>query len=129
MTDTRSNKDLIIGERADYIYKEGILYSYSKSTMRTVKNISENIALVKKITNGKIIPILIYLTDSPVPDKETRKYSTEQLPQVYSAMAMVAKPGLTKLIMNILFKIKKPVIPIKSFTEDTEAQARLQQFI
>jgi hypothetical protein len=38
------NKELIKGEIADYYYSaEGILYSYSKSTKRTVKNISENI--------------------------------------------------------------------------------------
>lgn len=124
-----SNNELIKGEIADYMYKDGILYSYSKSPVRTVKNISENIALVKKITNGKIIPLLIYLADSPVPDKETRKFSTEQLPHVYSAMAMVAKPGLSKLIMNILFKFKKPAIPMKSFTDDEEAKVWLQQFI
>ncbi|MFL5764426.1 MAG: STAS/SEC14 domain-containing protein [Bacteroidia bacterium] len=112
---------LIKGEIADYKYEDGILYSYSKSTLRTVKNISENIALVKQITGGKIVPLLIYLSNSPVPDKATRKFSTEQLPNVYSAMAMVSKPGLSKLIMNILFRFKPPAIPMKSFTDDQEA--------
>ena len=87
---------LIKGEIADYKYdKDGILYSYSKSPRRTVKLIADNIALVKKITGGKKPPLLIYLCDSPVPDKETRRYSTEQLPHVYAAMAMVSKPGLS----------------------------------
>src|SRR3954468_4418739 len=101
-----ANAELIKGEIADYRYEGGILYSYSKNPVRTVKNISENIALVKRITGNKKVPLLIYLSPSPVPDKETRKFSTEQLPNVYSAMAMVSKPGLAKLIMNVLFKFK-----------------------
>jgi hypothetical protein len=121
---------LIKGEIADYFYdKDGILYSYSKSTLRTVKNISENIALVKSITNDKKVPLLIYLSDSPVPDKATRTFSAEQLPNVYTAMALVAKPGLSRLIMNILFRFKSPPIPMRSFTDDKEAREWLKQYV
>ena len=70
------NIQLIKGEIADYYYSpEGILYSYSKPPERTVKNIAENIALVKQITGGKKVPLLIYLSKSAVPDKATRKFS------------------------------------------------------
>lgn len=124
------NVELIKGEIADYYYDNtGILYSYSKSIIRTVENISNNIALVKRITGNKKVPLLIYLTNSPVPDKATRKFSTEQLPHVYTAMAMVSKPGLSKLIMNILFRLKTPPIPMKSFTNDAEAKEWLLQYI
>lgn len=126
----KDSEGLIKGEIADYRYgSDGILYSYSKSTLRTVKNISENISLVKQITGNKIVPLLIYLSDSPVSDKETRRFSTEQLPRVYKAMAMVSKPGLSKLIMNILFRLKTPPIPMKSFTDDREAKEWLMQFV
>ena len=123
------NVQTIKGEIADYWYDDGILYSYSKSTLRTVKNISENVALVKQITGNKKVPLLIYLSNSPVPDKETRRFSTEQLPEIYKAMAMVSKPGLSKFIMNILFSLKTPPIPMKSFTNDKEAKAWLKQYI
>ena len=124
------NIELINGEIADYYYSpEGILYSYSKSPKRTVKNISENVALVKQITGGKKVPLLIYLSNSPVPDKETRRFSTEQLPNVYTAMAMVSKGGLAQFIMNILFKFKPPPIPMKSFSDDKEAKEWLKQFL
>ena len=122
--------ELIKGEIADYkLDEDGILYSYSKNPKRTVKNISRNIELVKKITGNKKVPLLIYLCDSPVPDKETRKFSTEQLPNVYTAIAMVSKPGLSKLIMNILFALKPPPIPMKSFTDDKKAKEWLTQFL
>jgi hypothetical protein len=120
---------LFEGEIATYwLDTNGILYSLSKSPKRTVKNITENIALVKRITGNKPVPLLIYLSNSPVPDKETRKFSTEQLPNVYTAMAMVSEPGLASFIMNILFKFKPPPIPMKSFSDDKQAIEWLKQF-
>ena len=125
-----NSEELIKGEIADYyLDSDGILYSYSKNPVRTVKNISENVALVKQITGGKKVPLLIYLCDSPIPDKETRKFSAEQLPYVYKAMAMVSKPGLAKFIMNILFKFQKPPIPMKSFANDKQALEWLKQYL
>ena len=127
---TVDNIELIKGEIADYKFdSEGILYSYSKNPKRTIQNITENIALVKSITGNKIIPLLIYLSNSPIPDKATRKFSTEQLPNVYSAMALVSNPGLSKFILNILFKFKQPIIPMKSFTNDKEAREWLKGFL
>ena len=125
-----SDIQLIPGEIADYyLDKEGILYSYSKSVLRTVENISNNVELVKRITGNKKVPLLIYLKNSPVPDKATRKFSTEQLPNIYSAMAMVSKPGLAQFIMKILFKLNPPPIPMKSFANDKEAREWLLQFV
>ena len=123
------NIQTIKGEIADYWYNDGILYAYSKTVLRTVENISGNVALVKQITGGKKVPLLIYLSNSPVPDKATRKFSTEKLPEIYPAMAMISKPGLARFIMSILFRFKPPPIPIKSFTNDTEAKEWLQQFV
>jgi len=121
---------LIKGEIADYYYSpEGILYSYSKPVKRTVENISNNIALVKKITGGKKVPLIIYLTNSPMPDKETRKFSAEQLPNVYAAMAMISKGGLGKFIMDLLFKFKPPTIPMKTFAVEKDAVEWLKQFL
>lgn len=120
----------IKGEIPDYhLTADGILYLYSKHPKRTLKNITENIALVKQITHNKKVPLLIYLSNSPVPDKQTRKFATEQLPNVYTAMAMVPKPGLSKFIMNILFTLKTPPIPMKSFTDDQQAKEWLKQYL
>lgn len=117
------------GEIATYWWEDGILISLSKSPKRTVENISGNVALVKQITGNRPAPLLIYLADSPVPDKQTRKFSTGQLPVIYKAMAMVAKPGLSTLIMSILFRLKPPPIPMKSFSDNEGAKNWLKQFV
>ncbi|MBU0696263.1 MAG: STAS/SEC14 domain-containing protein [Bacteroidetes bacterium] len=124
------HQPLIKGEIANYYFdEEGILYSYSNGIKRTVENIGNNVDLVKKITKSKPVPLLIYLKNSPIPDKATRKFSTEKLPEIYSAMAMVSKLALSKLIMNILFKLNTPPIPMKSFTNDLDAKDWLKQFL
>jgi hypothetical protein len=114
---------------ATYWWEGPVLISLSKSTVRTVETISANVALIKNITNHQPVPLLIYLAKSPVPDKATRQYSAQQLPLIYSAMAMVSKPGLSQLIMRLLFRFQSPPIPIKSFTDDKAAMQWLQQFV
>lgn len=124
-----ADKEIIEGEIATYWFEDGILVSLSKSPLRTVENIGRNVELVKKITNNTPVPLLIYLANSPVPDKATRKFSTEQLPVIYKAIATVSKPGLAKFIMNILFSLKPPPIPTKSFSSADEAKVWLKQFV
>lgn len=103
-----TDRQIFEGEIATYWLDNGILVSLSKSTRRTVANITDNVTLVKQITNNQKVPLLIYLRNSPMPDKATRTFSTEQLPQVYSAMAMVSQPGLAQFIMQLLFKFQHP---------------------
>ena len=118
--------ELIRGDIADYrLDDSGILYSYSKSVLRTVPLMEANAALVKQMTGGKPVPLLIFLKNSPMPDKATRQYSKEKIPELYSAMAMVSKPGLSSFIMKLLFAFQKPPIPMKSFTDELEAKAWL----
>lgn len=107
---------------------EGVLESLSKPPQRTVQNITDNVALVKRITNNQPVPLLIYLCNSPEPDKETRKFSTTQLPVIYKAMAKVSKPGLARFIMDILFQLKPPPVPMKSFTNAGAAREWLQLY-
>ena len=123
------NKEIFEGTIATYWFDDGILVSLSKNLQRTVENIKGNVAFVKRITHNQKVPLLIYLTKSPVPDMETRIYSTTQLPEIYTAMAMVSKPGLSKFIMNILFAWRQPPIPMKSFTSDQQAREWLKQFL
>ena len=125
-----TDREIFEGEIASYWLEDnGILVSISKSPRRTVANITNNIALVKRITGNKIPPLLIFLTNSPVPDSETRKFVNQQLPKLYKAMAMVSKPGLAKFIINFLFRFTNPPIPMKQFSDEKAARAWLQQFL
>jgi hypothetical protein len=107
---------------------EGILYSISKPPRRTVANITANMAMVREISPNRKPPLLVYLCPSPVPDRETRKLVTRHLPELYSAMAMIADSRLAKLIMNILFSVNKPPIPMKTFSDPEKAKGWLSLY-
>jgi len=124
-----ADREIFEGDIASYWFDDGILVSLSKSPRRTVELIKGNVELVKRITNNKPFPLLIFLSNSPVPDKATRKYSATQLPVIYSAMAMVGDPGLSQFIMKILFALRQPPIPMKSFTREEDARNWLKQFL
>lgn len=123
-----TDREIFEGEIATYWMDDGILVSLSKNPRRTVANITGNIALVKRITNNKPVPLLIYLSDSPIPDKETREFSAQQLPNIYTAMAMISTGGLATFIMNLLFRFRPPTIPMKNFEDPAQAMAWLQQY-
>ncbi len=61
MVDVPKDRKTYEGELATYWIDDGILVSLSKNVLRTVKNISDNIALVKEITGSRKLPLLIYL--------------------------------------------------------------------
>ena len=102
--------------------KDGLLISTSTDVKRTIENTTKNFELVRQITNGRKVPLLVYIAKSPVPDKKTRGFVAKELPTVYTAMAMVPTSGLGKIIMNAIFKFKPPSIPMKSFSSDNEAK-------
>jgi hypothetical protein len=123
-------KETIKGHIADYLFEDQkLLISYSKSVLRTVENIQENVDLVKSITNNTPVPLLIFLKPSPMPDQATRELSKQKLPEIYTAMAMVSEGSLGKFIMNLLFKFQKSPIPMKSFSTEKEARNWLNQFM
>ena len=71
------------GEIATYRFGDEILVPLSKQVRRTVELIRGNVELVKNSTNNKPVKLLICLTKSPMPNKETRDYSAKMVPRIY----------------------------------------------
>ena len=117
------------GAIATYWFEGDVLVSLSKPVLRTVDNLKGNAKLLSEITEGRPVPLLIYLKSAPMPDKAARKLSEELLPKNYSAMAMISPPGLARFIMKLLFGLRKPPIPMKIFDEARDAKAWLLQYV
>ena len=112
-----------------WIDDEGILISVSTPEQRTLQNTKENVELIKRITNNRKVCVLVYLTRSKRPDKKTREYVKREMGNIYKSMAIVSKGGLGELVMNVLFKLSTPPIPMKTFSNDAEAREWLKQFV
>lgn len=120
---SQSTYGIIRGELADYMPEEsGILVAYGNSRERTLQNVADNIRLIRKISGNKPVLMLMHVQNSPMPDSDTRKYIVEQMPISYKALALMVNPGFGSLIMNMLFKARKPPVPIKTFTDEKKAR-------
>lgn len=100
---------------------EKVLYAHSKSTNRNIETVSENIAFVKSQNDNKPVKLVITIANSGMPDKATRDFVARELPNVYSAMAMLAPSKLTGFIVNVIYGLKKPPIPMRTFTDIDKA--------
>ena len=98
------------------------IYAASKPTNRTVETIASNVALVKSLNDNKPVKLIISIAKSPVPDKATRELAAKELPLTYSAMAMIAPNKLTGFIINLIYGMKKPPIPMKTFSNFEDAR-------
>ena len=98
-----------------------IVYAESKPCSRTVETIAANVALVKSLNDYKPVKLIISIAKSPVPDKATRELAAKELPLTYSAMAMIAPNKLTGFIINLIYGMKKPPIPMKTFSNFEDA--------
>lgn len=107
---------------------DGILISLSKSPTRTIENIGKNVELIKQITHNKKVGVLVYLTKSKKPSKETRDFVKLKLPEIYKAMAIISNSGLGEFVMNFIFRLSKPSIPMKTFSNEIDAKNWLKQF-
>lgn len=101
--------------------EQGIFYALSKPIDRTSENIAENVALVKSLNGHEPVKLIIQIAKSKVPDKATRDLAARELPLTYSAMAMITSNRLAGLIINFIYGLKKPPIPIKSFANYEDA--------
>ncbi len=97
------------------------IYAESKPAKRTVETIASNVALVKSLNGNKPVKLIITIAKSAVPDKETRALAAKELPLTYSAMAMIAPNKLTGFIINLIYGMKKPPVPMKTFASFEEA--------
>ena len=97
------------------------IYAESKPSNRTVETIASNVALVKSLNESKPVKLIISIAKSPVPDKATRELAAKELPLTYSAMAMIAPNKLTGFIINLIYGMKKPPVPMKTFSNFEEA--------
>ncbi len=97
------------------------IYAASKPSSRTVETIASNVALVKSLNDQKPVKLIISIAKSSVPDKATRELAAKELPVTYSAMAMIAPNKLTGFIINLIYGMKKPPIPMKTFSNFEDA--------
>lgn len=112
--------------------EDGIIHEIFKPSLiiLNIDNAKKIVTDRLKVSNGIIRPIFVDLVNAVSIDKQTRKYfaSKESL-HLLSAGAVLVKNPITKLGGNFFFKIDRPPMPTKLFTNKEEALKWLKQYL
>jgi hypothetical protein len=83
-----------------------------------------------RLSNGKKIPVLADMGSIKSMSRESRVYlSGEEAKKTATALALVTKTPIGKIIGNFLLGLNRPSYPIKMFTSPLEAKQWLKDFI
>lgn len=90
----------------------------------------ENLEVVKRFGNGKLIPVLVDIKESKGGSKECRAYfASEEAGKIQSACALLVSSPLSRLIGNFFIGLNKTKFPTKLFTNESEAMDWLKNFL
>ena len=99
-------------------------------TEETLETAKENLAAVKKLVKNGKKPLLADMSQIKSVSREAREcYSRKESEEFTSAMALIAKSAVSKVIGNFFLGLNKPPYPIKLFTSEKEAIDWLKEFI
>lgn len=89
----------------------------------------ENSASVKKVSEGKVYPMLVNLKEIKTISREARDhFSMQNRTPGVTAIAMLIKSPVSRIIGNFFLGLNRSVVPAKLFTKDDKAIEWLKQF-
>lgn len=113
-----------------YWLHEGILYVIGKRgkelPLEEQKKQTEDF---KKKLNGQKICAVMDVTNSTPSSKEAREYSAKQLPEMFKAIAFVAKNPVGRMMANLYLTFKPFSFTTKVFGDEEEAIKWIRQFM
>lgn len=113
------------GELATYWMQDGVLVALPHDVERTARNVKAAIELVKEITGGKRVPVLMHRGAAVDATDDALKLSAEQFPLVYSAMAWIQQGAISRWFANRRYK--SAAVPSRVFASGEEAMEWLRK--
>jgi hypothetical protein len=113
--------------------EDGILYiTLLPSAEEKIADAQENVRVMKRLSGGRRIPLLVDMRTIKAQEREARDYynSAEAL-RAISAMALLVESRISSLIANFFISItaRESIRPIRIFTKETEAVTWLKGFL
>ena len=112
--------------------EDGICHSEAKNVPRTLENVKDHVAFLKKAFNGKKVCLLVDATKTTPYDKETRDYMISEFKNIYKALAVVSESPFGRTIANNFMVsqiFNTDTIPMKMFPSEAEAKEWLKQYL
>jgi hypothetical protein len=101
--------------------EDGILVIlYKKDSVVGLQAAMEIVALCEELSQGEMIPPMVYVKHLKVVSIEARKYfATKGASHIRGAV--MVDSGFSRILGNMFFAIDKPLTPLRMFTDKEEA--------
>jgi hypothetical protein len=113
-----------------YWFDEGILYVVGKKApalpLAEQKKLTE--AFKKKLDGKKICGVMDVSNSSPT-SKEAREYNSKEIPEMFKAIAFIARNPVGRMIANVYLGFKPFSFPSKVFSNEEDARKWIRQFV
>ncbi len=107
-----------------------VICTVFKGALLNLDNAKENILAVKKMANGKVIPVLVDIRQAKGVDKEARAYlAGTEAGAVQNACALLVGSPLSQLIGNFFLGLNKTQFPTRLFNNEEKAMQWLTKFL
>jgi hypothetical protein len=127
---TPKNKIIELKAFSTWLGENEICYTVVKlNASIQLEDALENSQAVKEVSDGKVYPLLVNLKQINSITKEARDhFSMQNRSPGVTAIAMLIKSPVSKIIGNFFLGLNKSTVPAKLFTNEEKAIAWLKQF-
>ncbi len=113
-----------------YWFEGDLLYVVSKKAPQPgMETLIKETEAFKKNMNGKLVCAIIDVTNASPSSKETREYSTKQLPTIFKAIAFIIKNPLSRMLAHLYMGVKPLPFPVKMCSDEKEAHHWITQHL
>jgi hypothetical protein len=111
--------------------KDNILIASYKKNLIINLDVAQKIVLQRQsLTRGQIMPVIIFSNEVTSIDKPAREYfASPKGIEGLSASAIIVNSPFSRYLGNFFLMVNKTSIPVKLFSNISQAEKWLQQFI
>ena len=131
MNYTEKDKVIEIAKYFTWMGEDGIARTKVKKDAEiTIEDSRANTVAVETFFYGKKYPLIIDSTEIKSITKEARDhFSMKGRKTVVSALAIIIKSPLSRIIGNFFMGLNKPVVPVKLVDSEKEAVKWIKQYL
>ena len=108
-----------------WLSDDGILNFVSKPEERSYENAVELISVLRMMSKGNKMCVLVDTTHSKPMNREVRDYLVKHTSLYYKAVAVTSKSSLGAFVANIFLRLNPPAYPIRIFSDESSAKSWL----
>lgn len=110
--------------------EDGILCMITKKgPVQTLEQAKAEHVEFKKLLKGKMVCMLIDVTNASESSRETRDYAARELPNYVKALALLSGSAIGKMLAKLFITIKIQPYPTKVFANEKDAKTWLKNYL